>query len=193
MSSDMFTSVHSVIAEKGSCVFKLPITNFSDLKVTMTLEFHKRNNDTFRSVFNLFSGEKDIIQILYTNIYDRPNSVAEVKYVFDNIKALLQKLVFNKFEAKFVERESHAFTNEMVDMFSEFNEDMECIVCYDRTTSMTHCGHRLCIPCRQRVTNRKCPYCQTNIAPLSQLINRVTEEMLNSVLNGNVDDEPDEV
>lgn len=76
-----------------------------------------------------------------------------------------ENLVFNKIAGRFDDkRDPDGVSTEEAVLrcfkFKKVVQDKVCCVCYDLTTTLTDCGHRLCMPCWEKIENKKCPCCR---------------------------------
>lgn len=67
---------------------------------------------------------------------------------------LLKTVRFDKLTGRFLKEDNKPFT---VDCLSSAED---CPVCYEKTESMTDCGHYLCIPCWMEMNKSACPLCR---------------------------------
>jgi SNF2 family DNA or RNA helicase len=77
-------------------------------------------------------------------------------------------MLLNKFNTMISESKYMLGMLERIQNNVEFNEDTNCIVCFDNMTDpvLTHCGHMFCRECIMRCLDIKpeCPLCKNNIS-----------------------------
>jgi hypothetical protein len=88
-------------------------------------------------------------------------TVLEALYILERIKFSVGDGVFHKEGDQLNGTEFKELMNELWGL----NEDVECVVCQEKTITKTPCGHILCIPCWSIIneTKPRCPICRMKI------------------------------
>ena len=82
---------------------------------------------------------------------------------------ILDKITFSvadgKFQKKGAKKSSETEFKELMNELWNMNEELECCVCQEKTTTETPCGHKLCILCWSTINDTKprCPMCRKKI------------------------------
>lgn len=76
-----------------------------------------------------------------------------VEKVLEMMK-ILKSAKFDKLTGTF------EYGNEKKFTVPELSSAEDCIICYDKTETITDCRHHICVPCWQNLTKMNCPLCR---------------------------------
>lgn len=86
------------------------------------------------------------------------------KFLLEFKNEILSNLQVDKLNGEFEIIDVINIKNLGIDIFSLDNcVSNECMVCLENTHTLTYCNHSLCIGCWNKLDNKSCPMCKTNL------------------------------
>ena len=86
------------------------------------------------------------------------------QFLLEFKKQILPNLQVDKLNGEFEIIDVINIKNLGIDIFSLDNcVSNECMVCLENTHTLTYCNHSLCIGCWNKLDNKSCPMCKTNL------------------------------